>query len=399
MSNCRACGNSTEEVADLGQHYLSDFVGPGESRGGRWPLRLVLCTGCSLLQLGETVPRDILYHERYGFKSGVNENVRADLAGIASYATSLAGTYGRWLDIGSNDGTLLSFVSENWHRTGIDPLEHFAEECEQHADRVIADYFSPKYFSPGEFDVVTSSAMFYDLDNPLEFARQVAQVLAPRGTWVIQQNYALDMLRNNVIDNVCQEHLTYFSLKSLSALLENAGLEIISVTGSNAKGGCIRTAVRHKGICPAAPEYLLKKWMRQEEPYRIGDPETWRRWFSKVLLELDETRTELEAAAARGQRAYIYGAGTRGATFLQLIRASTQTFPFAVDRYPAKWGKVMTATGIPIVSEERMRADHPDYLLVAPWFFRDLFLEREKDYLLHGGRMIFPLPKFEVVML
>jgi hypothetical protein len=396
VSSCCACGSAAEEVLDLGLNYLSDFVNPGEPRGDRWPLRLVLCQSCSLLQLGEVTPRPLVHHERYAFRSGINESIRADLRAITGYALGHAGTdRGRWLDTGSNDGTLLSMVPAGWHRTGVDPLKQFADDCAQHADRVITEYFTPERFDPGEFGVVTSSAMFYDLADPGGFARDVAKVLAPGGVWVIQQNYALDMLRNNVVDNIVHEHVTYFSVASLAALMERCGLEITDVAYSGAKGGCIRTAVSHRGARPVSASVAAA--LRREQPYRLADPVTWTRWGQRTRLELAETLAEITAARDRGWRTLLYGASTRGATFLQMIGAGPDLLPACADRDTAKIGKVMTATGIPIISEEEMRASPPEYLLCGPWFFRDLFLERETGYLEGGGRWIFPLPRFEVV--
>ena len=395
---CRACGEPTEEVLDLGLHYLADFLEPGEPRGEQYPLRLALCRACTLLQLLDVVPSSEVLHDRYAFRSGINESIRADLASIAAYAEAHAAGVrrGPWLDTGSNDGTLLSNLDPGrWHRIGVDPLKHLADQCRRHADEVIAGYFDPALFAPGEMDVVTSSAMFYNLPDPRWFTEGIRRILAKDGVWVIQQNYTLDMLRNNVIDNVVHEHVTYFSVASLKRLVEACGLQVTDVTYSGAKGGCIRTAIHHAGARPAAPS--VQAALSREQGYRLGDPGTWRRWGQKARLELAETRAELEAARDRGWRTYLYGASIRGSTFLRLIGAGPDLLPFCADRDEAKTGKIMATTGIPVISEAEMRAGPPEYLLVGPWFFRDLFVEREKEYLAGGGRMLFPLPRFEVV--
>lgn len=392
---CRGCGHDTGLVLHLGRHYLPDFILPGEPRGDRYPLRLMLCPACTLLQLDGTVSRDDLYHERYGFKSGVNEAVRADLAGVVSYALEAAPDPGAWLDIACNDGTLLAAVPPRVHRAGIDPLAQFAAEAFRHADRIISDYFRPGYFGTGEFDVITSVSMFYDLDDPGRFAADVAGVLAPDGAWVIQQNYALDMLRLNAVDNICHEHVTYFSIASLLPVLAGADLEISDVTYSSVNGGCFRVLASHKGARPVKDSV---GWaLAKEKAAGLGDPETWKQWAAGVTEELEKTADLLDVYRRRGERCYVYGASTRGGTILQMIGAGPALLPYAVERNPAKAGKVMAATGIPIISEEEMRADPPEALLVTPWFFRDVFVKREAAYLKAGGCMIFPLPRFEVV--
>lgn len=396
LGACCSCGgDGLDEVLDLGPMYLSDFVEPGEPRGVPWPLRLMLCPSCTLLQLAVHTPRPAVFHERYGYKSGINEAAVQDLADTAAYALDAIPSPRTWLDIGCNDGSLLAAVPKSVYRVGVDPLTQFADEALRHADRIVSDYFSPGLFDSGEFDVVTSAAMFYDLDDPSAFVHGVGQVLAPHGAWVIQQNYALDMLRNNVVDNICHEHVTYFSVRSLANLLGRNGLQINDVTYSCVKGGCIRTLVSRTGDRPVLNS--VYDALRLEREAGLDDPWIWRKWGEDVRDELDKTRQLALDAEATCQRIYIYGASTRGGTFLQMIGASPDLFPFAVERNPDKVGKVMTSTGIPIISEDEMRADPPDYLLISPWFFRSTFVEREKAFLDSGRHMIFPLPKFEVV--
>lgn len=396
---CRSCDHPVEEVLDLGLHYLADFLDPGEPRGKEYPLRLALCRNCTLLQLMDVVPSQEVLHDRYAFRSGINESIRADLKSIAEYAESYAKPLkkkGHWLDIGSNDGTLLSNVNpERWFRVGVDPLKHLAADCKKHANEVVVDYFDPGHFVAGGFGIVTSSAMFYNLDDPRSFAEGVRRVLAKDGTWVIQQNYTLDMLRNNVVDNIVHEHVTYFSIASLKYLLESLGLQITDVSYSDAKGGCIRTAIHHEGERPVSPS--VQRALDRELGYRLGDPHTWRRWGQRARLVLAETRAELEAAKDRGWTTYLYGASIRGSTFLRLINAGPDLLPFCADRDEAKIGRIMATTNIPVISEAEMRKNPPEYLLIGPWFFRDLFIEREKEYLRQGGRLIFPLPSFEVI--
>jgi SAM-dependent methyltransferase len=386
-------------VLDLGDHYLPDFVEPGTPRGKRWPLDLVICLGCGLLQLGESTPRSELYHERYGFKSGVNEAIRADLANVAMDALGRAKMLAEpkaWLDIASNDGTLLSNVPANIYRVGIDPLAQFAAEAKTHADAILSDYFAAGYFTAGAFDVITSVSMFYDLDDPGQFVDEVRSVLATRGVWVIQQNYALDMITQNAVDNVCHEHVTYWAVAPLKRLMEAHGLEINHVSYSDVNGGCVRTIVSHRGA--RRVDGSVHNALAQEALAQLSQGVTWELWGDEVMEELGNTGSALAQLKAEGQTVGVYGASTRGGTILQAIDSeSRELAAYAVERQPAKVGKIMAAAGLPIISEEEMRADPPAALLVSPWFFRDVFVKREAPYLAGGGRMLFPLPRFEEV--
>jgi len=282
-------------------------------------------------------------------------------------------------------------------RFGVEPIEKLAGQAREHADAVETGYFQGSLFDPGEMDIVTSTAMFYAVPEPDSFVDGVRWVLARDGVWVIQQNYALDMLRNNVIDNVIHEHVAYYSVRSLSRLLARHGLQVNDVvySGDGIKGGCFRTLVSHTGARPVHDS--VRSALQAEAAAAVGRPETWVTWGSSVLGQLAKTKSYVEGWAREGHRTYCYGAGNRGGTLVQLLDISRDAMPFAVERAEWKIGKVWNSTGMPIIGEKTFRAAGPKYLLVSPWFFRKGFIEREKDYLAAGGTMIFPLPYFEIV--
>jgi len=384
-----------QPVADLGDQRLPDF---SDSLSKAYPLKLVMCGLCSLLQLESTTPRDELYHERYGFKSGINEAIRRDLESVVNAALDVKPDAKNWLDIACNDGTLLSFVPEDIHRYGVDPLlkyETFSVPASEHMEHATADYFRPSHFGASSLDIVTSVSMFYDLDDPGEFVRGVKSVLARDGVWVIQMNYSLDMLKSHAIDNVGHEHVTYFGVRPLGELLAHNGMDIFEVSYSPVNGGCFRAMACHRGRYPIQDS--VDKALAAEYTHRLSFPETWRLWYEIVTYELEKTREFLEAIQESRKQCYLYGASTRVGTILQLIDAGPGLVQQAVERNPEKVGKLMSSTGIPVISEEEMRIHQPEYLLIGPWFFRDVFVERERSYLENGGAMIFSLPRFEVV--
>lgn len=402
--SCRSCGRGdltvdSTVVLDLGMQHLSDFR-TDDSRSPRYPLQLVMCHTCSLLQLRHTAPRDELYHERYSFKSGTSEVIRDDLKSIVDMVVDTHQWRPKsWLDIGSNDGTLLSFVPKHIRRVGVDPLAQFADEAREHANQVVVGYFDPKHFTHKEkverFDVITSISMFYDLDNINRFVAHVAEMLMPGGVWVIQQNYALDMLRDTVFDNICHEHVTYFTLHTLLRVLHRFGLDVIDVDRSPVNGGCLRTVVMKAGLqLPTAARAAL---LREELEAGVDRFGPWYKFAKSTMDRVDELSRFVTSATADGKRVALYGASTRGATIWQAAQLGAGHFCYAVERQEAKVGRYMSAIGVPIVSEEHFHADHPDFAVVGPWFFRDAIVERERGYLAAGGRLVFPLPKLEVV--
>jgi len=403
-NNCRSCDNPhLWPVTDLGQQRLSDFSPDPDYQPPAYPLVMMLCMNCGLLQLNCTVPRDQMYHGRYSFKSGTSETIRADLESVVQTALLHAPQYPykrqlNWLDIASNDGTLLASVPNSYYRVGVDPLKQFASEAIERpngANQIVVDYFNPAYFARGQFDVVTSISMFYDLDDPNQFVEGVREVLAPDGVWVIQQNYSLSMLKDTVFDNICHEHVTYFGLRTLQSLLDRHGLVVTHAGLSPVNGGCLRTIVKHRGF--GEPGVSVQAQLALERQAGLRNPTVWEQFGDRSIDRLTELHAHLYKLREQNQRTYAYGASTRGGTILQAAGLGVAELPYAVERQEAKVGKIWSAVGIPIISEQQARDEHPDAMLVSPWFMRDQIVTREQQYLQRGGRLIFPLPELQVV--
>lgn len=396
VSRCRGCDGGHLHVAlDLGEQHLSDFR-VDDTRPPRRPLVVVMCGDCGLVQLQHTAPLAELYHDRYSYRSGASDGVRRDLADVVAYTLARhPGSPRSWLDIASNDGTLLSHVPAHVRRVGIDPLGHLADEARRHASDVIVGFFSPDHFRPGEFDVVTSVSVFYDLDDIDAFVGGVARVLARGGIWVVQQNYLLRMLENNSVDNVSHEHLTYHTLRTMSYIVGRHGLEVVDVAESPVNGGCIRTVIAHRGRHTVRRRVGCQ--LDMERAYRLDDIGMLRLFARRVTLQLQRLRELVCGAVERGGAVYGYGASTRGGTLWQAAGLDVRQLSKVVERSPAKIGRYMSAIGAPIISEEQARAEHPELVVVGPWWFRDDFVVRERDYLAAGGKMVFPLPELEVV--
>lgn len=397
IETCRSCNSDDlEAVVNLGDQYLSDFRTDNQ-KPPKYPLDVVICASCLLVQLRDTTPSYEMYHDRYGFKSGINEAIKADLKSVVDTALAWNPAPDHWLDIAANDGTLLGFVPENTYRVGIDPIEKYAAESITRANRIVSDFFKPEYFT-GQgfaFNVVTSVSVFYDLDDPNEFVSGVKSVLAEDGIWVIQQNYLLTMMEINAYDNICHEHLEYYSLLSLQPLLERHGLEINDVSLSDVNGGCVRTVVSRKDSNVVKPSVAFH--LGNERRAGLDTMETYDKFVRRIKASVKQTSDFVRAANEEGKTVFIYGASTRGGTIWQACGLDVNDLPYAVERNPTKFGKKIAAIGVPIISEEAAREMKPDYMLVSPWFFKDVFVERERQYLEEGGALVFPLPEFEIV--
>jgi len=409
---CRVCGSSAlTKVIDLGEQYLQGtFVKPGEEPPStrKIPMALVRCDptrdehACGLLQTINSVPPSILY-SKYWYRSGTNQTMRNHLRGIALEAAEAVGkTNARVLDIGCNDGTLLNSYPNAFIKFGVDPSD-IAQEVGDDVT-IIRDLFPSEELAKGvgdeQFDIVTAIAMFYDLEDPVPFVKQVKKVLAPDGLWVLEMSYMPAMLRMNSYDTICHEHIEYYSLAVLENILGRASMKIVRVGLNDINGSSIRCYATHvDNFKFRTPEFgqALETLRREEFDMALDSDLPYRNFQERINVHREELNSLLKQLKAEGKRIHIYGASTKGNTILQWCGIDKFIVDYAADRNPHKRGTRTLGTDIPIISEEESRAMSPDYYLVLPWHFKKEFLERERQTLDSGVGMIFPLPSIEIV--
>lgn len=403
ISECRVCAGSVLfDVLNLGEQHIIDFLENGQE-GLTSPLRLVLCSNCHLLQLKHTVPRDLLYRE-YWYRSGISPTMVGALAEITESAESLIELKRSdvVVDIGANDGTLLrTYRHRDLALVGFEPAKNLLPYARD-SGHIISDYFSAKTFFghyPNEkAKVVTAIAMFYDLDEPNSFVLDIAKILDPKGIFIIQMNYLGTMIERNSLDNICHEHLEYYSLASLEFLLHRHRLEIFDVELNDVNGGSFRTYVRHVGstVGGRASE-RLKRLRSREAELALDKTDTYRSFSRRLEENARKLRGFIAYEVSAGKRVYVYGASTRGNTLLQFADLDRKLIVAAADRNPAKWGRRMVGTQIPIVSKEEARRNKPDYYVILPYAFLDEIMHEEEEYLENGGKFVVPIPSPRVV--
>lgn len=400
---CRLCGSpSLHEVLDFGDLALTGvFPASPEEFVPTGRVRLGLCQVCGLVQLGDTFPPDEMYGDNYGYRSGLNGSMVAHLERIVQrLETRIDLSAGDVvLDIGANDGTLLKAYSvPGIVRIGIDPT--IAKFAEYYPEDIIAvpDFFSARAFAtvaPRTAKVVTSIAMFYDLEDPVAFARDIASSLDDDGIWYFEQSYMPWMLRSGAYDTICHEHLEYYSLTVIKEILDRAGLHLIDAATNAVNGGSISVvAGKQAGRGPS----VYARWLlEQEAADRVHSPDVWVDFRHRVLNRQRALRSLLEDIVAEGKTVMGLGASTKGNVLVLTTPVTDDLVSKVGDVNPYKFGRFLPGSHIPIVSEEQVLAENPDYLLVLPWHFRETFMSSLAGYLAGGGRLIFPLPDLEVV--
>lgn len=400
-------------VLSLGDMYVSNFPEPGTSDGTAAPLELVLCRRCYLLQLKHTVPGELMY-QNYWYRSGTNQTMRHALADIANTAEALIHLResDTVLDIGCNDGTLLSsYKAGGIYRVGFDPAQNLTQYSRKVADKVLvgffnaAEFLADKELSARRPKVVTSIAMFYDLEDPNAFVSDIKKVMDPDGLWVVQMSYLPLMLKTNEIGNICHEHLEYYSLHAFEYLLNLHDMEVVDAVVNDINGGSIRTYIRNRGArreafadetYRALAAERVEALREQEVSMGLKDIAAYRDfafWADRIKGDVVGF---VEEQVKAGKKVYVYGASTKGNTVLQYYGLDHRLITAAAERNSDKWGRWTVGTHIPIVSEADARAAKPDYFLVLPWHFIDEFQIREREFLHGGGRLILPMPYFSL---
>lgn len=398
-------------VIELGNQYLQgSFVKPGTPPppNRRIPMSLMRCdptldeNACGLLQMEHSVPPEILYSS-YWYRSGTNHTMRQHLSGVAREATEIVGPRKCVvLDIGCNDGTLLDCYPQDFLKYGVDPSD--VAQGVSGDIKLVRDIFPSaelaEVLAGQKCDIVTSIAMFYDLEDPISFARAVKNLLAPDGIWVLEMSYMPTMLKMNSYDTICHEHLEYYSLAVLERILIGSGMKVFNVRLNSINGGSIRCFATHEtNYSYRGDDYLQRlRMLRQEEfDLELDTDKPYKHFQDRINVHGEKLLSLLKQLKGEGKKIHIYGASTKGNTILQWCGIDNRIVDFAADRNPDKHGAKTLGTDIPIISEEESRAMKPDYNLVLPWHFEQEFLKRESKLLDAGVGMIFPLPEIRII--
>jgi len=405
LESCRMGGGThLIPVLDLGDQALTGVFPKSPTEAiTSGPLRLVWAPNSGLLQLAHSYDIGEMYGDNYGYRSGLNQS-------MVRHLTHKVGQLERFadlkpgdavLDIGSNDATSLkAYKTSGLTRTGMDPtgrkfLQYYPDDI-----KLIPDFFSAKeYFAQGgkPAKIVTSIAMFYDLSDPIAFAAQVAEVLAPGGVWHFEQSYMPSMLRMTSYDTVCHEHLEYYSLTVVQRILDAAGLRAVDVQMNAVNGGSFAVTAVRKSEPDRWSKSVIGWLLDQEAHMGLDTPKPYREFESRVFQHRADLIRLLKTLAADGKTVLGYGASTKGNVVLQFCGVTTAELPAIAEVNTDKFGAFTPGTNIPIVSEAEARAMNPDYFLVLPWHFKEGILQREAEFLARGGRMIFPFPEIEIV--
>ena len=401
---CRLCkSKKIKQLIDFGKIACSSTFPLKKNKYTQiTPMVFCICEKCNLAQLLHNYSLNDLYNDNYGYRSGINQAMVKHLTGITNDIKNIIKLKkdDYILDIASNDGTLLkTYKSTKCKYVGIDPtIERFKYLYPKNFKTKSTFFSKKKYFDLSKGNkakAITSIAVFYDVAEPDKFISEIKDILHNEGIYVMEQSYLPMLVKNNAYDSICHEHLTYFTLKQIDYLCEKNNLRIIKTSMNNMNGGSIRVFIAHKNSDFKVEKKSIKQCKDLEIKYaNIKRLIHFKNQIKLLSINLNKT---IKKIISEKKIIHACGASTKGNITLQYSKINKSQISYAADRNPTKWNRKMPGTNIPIISEKSSRQLKPDYYLVLPWHFRKEFIKREKSFLSNGGKLIFPLPKVEII--
>lgn len=404
ISKCRLCNNNKLiDCLNLGNQTLTGVFPKDKNQNiSKGNLSLLFCEKCSLLQLSENFNRLEMYGSNYGYMSSLNSSMVNHLKNKAEKIKKLSklSKTDLLIDIGSNDGTFLSFFTKNCQTLGVDPTISKFKKMYNKKIKTISDFFSAdvikRNFIKKKAKVITSISMFYDLEDPITFAKEIYETLDPEGVWHFEQSYMPSMIKNISYDTICHEHLEYYSLKSIKYVLDKSNFKIIDIELNDINGGSFSLTVAKKNS--SKEESFLVDWLlKKEDIYKYNKIETLLNFKDKVFKHKKLLSDLILNLNDVGKKVAGYGASTKGNVILQFCKINSKSISYIVDLNPYKRNRLTPGTNIKIINENDFKRKKTDYLLVLPWHFKNHIMHKEKKFIKDGGKFIFPLPDIEIV--
>jgi len=406
ITYCRICKfKNLKPLLDLGKLVsCGTFPKIKKRHPPKVPLRIVMCNNCKLVQTKHNYDQNSLFRGNYGYRSGINESMRRHLKEIVKNLKKKIKLFKGdiVLDIGSNDGTTLKYYkNKKIIRVGIDPTINKFKKNYPKDIITSSNFFSYKNYKKLKLNkkakIITSIAMFYDLNDPNIFVQDIVKVLDKDGIWLTEQSYLPTKVERKSFDTICHEHLEYYTLKQIDFLAKKHAMRIVDVKINDINGGSFQVMLCHKNSSLSSKRRKILKILKQEKlkGYHGSIP------IKKLIIKIKKIKAKvinfLIKNKNEGKIVHGYGASTKGNTLLQYFNISKDLITAIADRNKDKFGHCTPGSNIPIISEDKSRLLRPDYYFVLPWHFYKNFINREKKYLKRGGKFVFPLPNFKIV--
>lgn len=403
--SCRVCGGELRQVLDLGRQPVSNaFVKAEDStRVPFFQLAVGLCTSCTMVQQLEEVPPNEMYRADYPYRASGSSLIRRHGEEVARHIIrACPGDRDRFVvEIGSNDGVMLKTLSEAGIRhLGVDPAASAAEVAKAHGVNVRTDFFNAP--TAGEIrDEHGPAHLIYSANtiSHISYLDSIFQgadtLLSPDGLFVFEDRYLGDILQRVYFDQIYDEHIYLFSVRSVQATAARFGFELIDVEHLPLHGGSIRYTVARPGTSEPSP--TVAEFLAREQAEGIAEEETFVRFSANIDRIREDLLKLLRDLRADGRRVVGYGATSRSATVMNYCHIGPELLPMVCDSTPEKQGRLTPGSQIPVCPPEAFSHPYPDYALLFAWNHADEIMNKERAFQENGGRWILYAPDVHLV--
>ncbi len=409
VANCRMCRSSRlHKFLDLGktppadQFLFEKQIGTQEES---FPLEVVVCEDCGLVQLSYVVPPAILYCNNYPYESSTTAAGRKHWNEFAETVHRLMGLTPADLvvDVGSNVGVLLQMFKDRGARVlGIDPADNIAAIANRNAIETIATFFSEATAkkvasSHQRAAVITGTNVFAHIDDLHDFMRGVDALLTDRGILIIEAPYLIELLQNFEYDTIYHEHLSYLSLKPLLKFFDSFGMEIFEVQRRDIHGGSFRVFAQRKAKGGRPVSVVVSQLLAAEEREGIYTRERLKEFADQVARNRSELRGMMQGIKASGKRIAAVSAPAKGMTLLNYCGLDTRIIEFVTEKSKLKIGRFTPGAHIPVLGDEALIEKNPDFALLLAWNFAEEIMGNLKQFSDQGGKFIIPIPHPKII--
>ena len=406
INNCRNCKNNKfYDLFSLGKlSYTGKFPKNKRINIPKEEIKLIMCLNCKLIQISKNFSLNYMYNHDYGYRTGINQTMTNHVGETVRELSSRNNFLNKKdfvLDIASNDGTLLNFYNKNLNRIGIDPTIAKYKKFYRNINHKLSTFFSKKELTKiikkKKIKAITALSVFYDLKDPNKFLKEISEIIdTEKGIFVLEHTDLLSIIKNNLFDTICHEHLAYYSAKVIMKMISENNLKVFDISRNQINGGSTRFYICHKKSNYSVKKKKINQIIEYEKKFKLEQKNTYIKFFEKILSIKKNLNSRLKEIKENGKTIHGYGASTKGNVLLQFFEIDKNMLNLIADRNPLKFNYYTPGTKIIIKSEKYSRSLKPDFYLVLPWHFKKEILKREKKVRSMGTKFIFPLPNIEV---
>lgn len=407
ITACRICqSQKLYSFLDLGYMPIPNgFIAKNdlERMEPAYPLRVCVCENCWLMQLQHVIPAEIMFRN-YLYVPSTSKTMMRHFEHMCEETAKVAHVRkgNLVIDIGSNDGALLSFFKKKGlDILGIDPAENIVKDANKRGIRTMCAFFSEETAKEaretyGQAKIITATNVIAHIDTIHDVVKGIKTLLHPQGVFVMEAPYVIDLLDNNEFDTIYHEHLSYFSIRPLKKLFELYGMKIIDVRKQDIHGGTVRVyATFENSTYEIHPR--VEKFITEENLKKLHLRSTYDEFARRVKVIKRDLVSFLRRIKKEGRSVIGYGASAKGNVLTNYCHITPDLLDYIVDSTPYKHGKYTPGTHIPIYPESKLDSETPDYALLMSWNFADEIIEKQRNYRERGGQFIITIPYLKIV--